>query len=96
MNDTKQNKIKKPPKGPPTLWKSIILSIIFVFGIVILFGLILALLVNGAQQLGLPKPIYVAIMVIISGIFAWLLKRISDIASDMSHHWFPEESDEQD
>ena len=32
----------------------------------------------------------------ISGVFAWLIKRISDTASSMSHYWFPEETNEQD
>ncbi len=81
---------------PPSLWVSIVLVIIFVFVIVILFGLILYLLVNGVQQLGLPTPVYIGIFVLVSGIFAWLLKRITDIASNMGHHWFSEESDEPD
>ena len=70
--------------------------IIFTFGIVALFGLILYLLVDGAQRLGLSTGGYIAIFVVVSGIFAWLVKRISDTASSMSHYWFPEESDDQD
>ena len=85
-----------PPKKAPSLWKSIVLVIIFVFAVVALFGLILFLIINGAQQLGISRIGYIAIFVLISGVFAWLIKRISDIASSMSHLWFPEEDDEQD
>ena len=84
------------PKKTPSLWKAIVLVIIFVFMIVVLFGLILYLLVNGAQQLGISRIGYIVIFVLISGVFAWLIKRISDTASSMSHLWFPEESDKQD
>lgn len=83
-------------KEPPSLWKSIVLIIIFMFGIVGLFGLILYLITSGAQQLGLSTTGYVVIFVVVSGVFAWLVKRISDTVSGMSHHWFPEESNEQD
>jgi len=72
------------------------LIIIFAFAIVALFGLFIYLLVNGAQQAGLSTSGYIAIFVVISGLFAWLLKRISDIASGLSHHWFPEDSHEKD
>ena len=97
MSDANQDAGKnKIPKNAPSLWKSIMLVIIFVFGIVGLFGLMLYLLVNGAQQVGLSTIGYLAIFVVISGVFAWLVKRISDTASGMSHLWFPEESDEQD
>lgn len=86
----------KTTEASPSLWKSIILVIILAFGIVGLFGTIIFLLLSGAQQLGLSTEGYIAIFVIISGIFAWLVKRISDTASGMSHLWFPEESDERD
>ena len=82
--------------SPPAFWKSVILIIIFTFGIVILFGVIIFFLVNGAQQLRLPITVYIGIVVVISGIFAWLVKRLSDTVSGMSHYWFPEESEEQD
>lgn len=93
---TKKDKNHKTSPAPPSLWKSIILIIIFVFGIVSLFGLILYLLVDGAQRLGLSTTGYIAIFVVVSGIFAWLVKRISDTASSMSHYWFSEESEDKD
>ena len=93
---TPKDKNQKTSQSPPSLWKSILLIIIFTFGIVALFGLILYLLVDGAQRLGLSTGGYIAIFVVVSGIFAWLVKRISDTASSMSHYWFPEESDDQD
>jgi flagellar basal body-associated protein FliL len=82
-------------KSPPSLWQSIILVIIFVFLIVSLFGLIIFLFIRGAQQLGLSPTAYIVIFVVISGIFAWLVKRITDIAASMSQFWFPEDSDEE-
>lgn len=95
MNYSKE-KDKTSSSTPPSLWTSIILIIIFVFCIVALFGLILYLLVDGAQRMGLSTAGYIAIFVIISGIFAWLVKRISDTASSMSHYWFPDESEDKD
>lgn len=53
-------------------------------------------MINGAQQLGLSTTGYIAIFVVISGVFAWLLKRISDTVSAMSHIWFPEETERSD
>lgn len=86
---------KKPPPRPPmALWKAIGLIIILAFIIVALFGLIVFLFTNGAQQMGLPPIVNLAIFVIISGIFAWLIKRLTDIISGMSHLWFPEDTDE--
>ena len=80
----------------PSLWKSIIVTLLLAFVIVGLFGVIIIFFVSGAQRLGLSTAGYIAILVIISGIFAWLLKRISDTASELSHFWFSEETDEQD
>lgn len=80
-------------QAPLSLWKSILLLILFVFAAVSLFGLILYLFISGAQQLGLPPAANIIIFVGISGIFAWLVKRITDIISGMSHYWFPEEVD---
>ena len=86
---------KEPPPRPPmALWKAIGLTIILSFIIVALFGLIVYLFTNGAQQMGLPPIVNLAIFVIISGIFAWLIKRLTDIISGMSHLWFPENTDE--
>lgn len=86
---------KEPPSRPPmALWKAIGLTIILSFIIVALFGLIIYLFTNGAQQMGLPPIVNLAIFVIISGIFAWLIKRLTDIISGMSHLWFPENTDE--
>ena len=86
-----QAKGKTIKKEPLSLWKSIILLIIFTFGAVALFGAIVYLFIKGAEQLGLPLFVHVAIFVVVSGIFAWLLKRITDIGSDMGRYWFPED-----
>ena len=91
-----QSKNETPSNAPISFRKSVGLIIIFVFAIVSLFGIILFLFISGAQQLGIPTVGYIAIFVVISGIFAWLVKRLSDTVSGMSHLWFPEESDEQD
>ena len=74
-----------------SFWKSILLIIAFVFVIVILFGLLVYLFIRGAQQLGMSTPVYIVIFVGISGIFAWLIKRLSDTVSGMSRVWFPED-----
>ena len=86
-----ENKISK--KAPLSIWKAIILLITLAFMAVALFGAIIYLFIRGAQQMGLPPVANIAIFVIISGIFAWLMKRITDIVSDMSERWFPEEVD---
>lgn len=78
---------------PPSLWQAIVLLIIFTVGAVALFGAMVYLLLSGAEQLGLPVVFHIAIFVIVSGVFAWLLKRISDIGSGMSRLWFPEDDD---
>jgi membrane protein implicated in regulation of membrane protease activity len=84
------NQIDPPPKPPSALWKVILLLIALVFLVVALFGVLVYLFTNGAQQLGLPPIVNLAIFVIISGIFAWLIKRLTDIISGMSQRWFPE------
>lgn len=86
---------KAKPKARLSLWPSIVLAIILAFGLVGLFGLIVFLFARGAQQMGLSTPAYVAILVAVSGIFAWALKRLTDIAAGMSRLWFPEDSDEE-
>jgi hypothetical protein len=78
------------------LWKSIVLILIFACGAVSLFGSVVYLFIRGAEQLGWPPAAHVAILVIISGIFAWVMKRISDMISEMSQRWFPEESEDSD
>lgn len=83
------------PKAPLSLGPSIVLAIIMAFVVVSLFGVIVFLFVQGAQQLGLSRLAYLAIFVVISGIFAWVLKRLTDIAADMSRFWFPEDSDDK-
>lgn len=80
-----------PPKAAPSLWKAIGLVIIFTFVVVALFGLIVFLFITGAEGLGLPTAGHIVILIIISGVFAWLVKRLSDTVSGMSHLWFPEE-----
>jgi hypothetical protein len=87
-------KIKK--KDLPSLWQSIILVIIFTFAAVALFGLIIYLFILGAEELGLPLAVHIGIFVAISGVFAWLVKRISDLVSGMSQYWFPEDDDLDD
>ena len=57
---------------------------------VALFAIFIYLFVQGAQQMGLPTIANIAIFVIISGIFAWLVKRLTDIISGLSRRWFPE------
>jgi hypothetical protein len=61
-----------------------------------LFGALVFIFVSGAQQLGLSTSGYVAVLVVISGIFAWLLKRLSDIALRLSQRWFPDQNNESD
>lgn len=84
---------KTSPDAPLSLWKSIILLIALVFVAVTLFGAIIYVFIRGAQQMGLPAVAHVIIFVMISAIFAWLLKRITDIVSGLSQRWFPEEVD---
>ncbi len=87
---------QKTAEKIPSIWKSIVWVIIFSFAIVALFGLIIFLLVRGGQQMGLSTTGYLAILVVTSGVFAWLVKRLSDSVSDMSDRWFPPESNGQD
>ena len=82
------------PEAPPPLWSAILLVIVLVFGAVSLFSALIFLLINGALRLGLPPVVYLGIFVIISGIFAWLVKRLADIFLKASRLWFSDESDE--
>ena len=92
MNDDSNSEPNvKTQQAPLSFWKSVILIIVFVFVIVILFGLLVYLFLRGAQQMGMSTPVFIAIFVIISGIFAWLIKRLSDTVSGMSRYWFPED-----
>lgn len=79
-----------------TLAKFIGLMIVFAFVAVALFGGLIFMFVVGAQKMGLSTPVYIGIFVIISAIFAWLLKRVSDAASELSRAWFPEDTDPSD
>ncbi|NJN97748.1 MAG: hypothetical protein HC875_28550 [Anaerolineales bacterium] len=88
-----ENKTK--PKTPLSVWPSIVLAIVLAFGLVGLFGLIVFLFARGAQQMGLSTPAYIVILVVVSGVFAWALKRLTDIAAGMSRLWFPEDSDDE-
>ena len=83
-----------PPKPPLGLWPTILLIILIAFGLVALFGLLVYLFLDGVQRLNLPTVVYLTIFVIISGIFAWLIKRLTDIVSGMSHLWFPEDTED--
>ena len=93
-SDPPQQKSLKS-KAPLSLGQSILLAIILAFAGVALFGVIVFLFIRGAQQLNLSGTAYIVIFVFISGIFAWLLKRLTDIAAGMSRLWFPEDSDEE-
>jgi len=83
-----------PTEKPLSLWKAILLIILLTFGLVGLFGVLIYLFTRGVQQMGLPTIANIAIFVIISGIFAWLVKRLTDIISSFSQVWFPEENDD--
>lgn len=87
---------EKPPqsKAPLPLWGAILLVIVLVCGVVSLFGALVFLLINGALRLGLPPVVYLAIFVTMSGIFAWLIKRLADIFLKASRLWFSDESNE--
>ena len=87
---------KNRPNPPLPLWVAIILMIVLAFLIVGLFGAFIYLFTGGAQQLGLSTTGQIAAFLGVSGIFAWLLKRISDAASNAGHLWFPEEEYDQD
>jgi membrane protein implicated in regulation of membrane protease activity len=68
------------------------LLIFLVTALVVLFGAIIFLFALGAERLGWPWPAHVTIFVVVSGVFAWLLKRLTDSVSGMSRRWFPEEN----
>ncbi len=87
-----QNSTLKSAKRPP-LWKVILLIIALVFGIVALFGALIYLFIQGAQQMNLPPIANIAIFVMMSGIFAWLIKRLSDTVSNLSLVWFPKDEE---
>lgn len=90
------NKPSRNSKPPFSVWASIGLLILLSFAIVGLFGALIYIFVQGAEQLGLSSPGQIVILVIISGVFAWLLKRISDTVSGLSHWWFPNENEKRD
>jgi hypothetical protein len=96
MSQPRSKPEKTAPKMPFSLWQAIILIILLVFTIVSLFGVLIYLFIKGGQQMGLPAMGNIAIFVIISGIFAWLVKRLTNIFSSLSHYWFPEESDDEE
>jgi len=87
-----QNPPQAENKKTPSFGKTILLVIIFVFGVVFLFGALVYLFVQGAQQLGLALWMHLVILVVMSGLFAWLVKRLTDTVAGLSHHWFPEEN----
>lgn len=91
-----QPKTNNTEVTPPSFGKSVILIIVFTFAIVALFAVILFFLIRGGQQVGVSTTGYIAIFVVISGIFAWLVKRLSDTVSGMSRYWFSEEDQEND
>ena len=83
----------KAAKPPLPLWQAILLSIVISFVIVALFAALVYLLTSGVQQRGFSLIVNLTIFVIISGIFAWLLNRLTAIVSGMSQLWFPEDED---
>ena len=94
MKNPQSGSNPSPEKNSPlALWKAILLIIILVFGLVALFGVLIYLFIRGVQQMGLPTIANIVIFVIISGIFAWLIKRLTDIFSGFSQVWFPEEDE---
>ncbi len=97
INDMNQPPVtpenKESEKAPLSLWKSILLLILLAFVMVSLFGVMIYLFISGVQQMGLSAVAGVAIFVLISGVFAWLLKRVTDIVSGMGRRWFPEEEE---
>ena len=95
MKQAPEKKEEANQQTPLSLWKAILLVIILVFGIVALFGVLVYLFTRGAQLMGLPSIAHIAILVIISGIFAWLLKRLTDIVSGLSYLWFSDETDDE-
>lgn len=90
-----EQKDRSRPKAPLSLGQSIVLAIVLAFVGVSLFGVIVFLFIRGAQQLGMSQTAYIAIFVVISGIFAWLIKRVTDMTAALSGLWFPEDSDEE-
>lgn len=79
------------PKPPLPLWAAILLAIVLAFVIVGLFGALIYLFTGGAERLGVSTTGQILIFLGVSGIFAWLLKRLSDAASDAGRYWFADE-----
>lgn len=96
MNEHRPTLPQNHQKKVPSLWLAIVLAILLACGAVILFGAFIYVFSNGAEQLGFSTPGILVVFVIISGIFAWLVKRFSDAASDLSRVWFPEDFNEPD
>lgn len=82
-------------KAALPLWAAIVLVILVMFGAVGLFGALIYWLVGGAEQFGLSPAVYLAIFVVVSGVFAWLVKRMSDAILNISRLWFSERSDDE-
>lgn len=93
MSDNQPTQSKH--KTRPALWKTIVLIILITVAIVSLFGLLIYLFTSGVQKIGSPLLLNLSIFVIISGIFAWLVKRLTDIILSMSHIWFSEDQDDE-
>jgi drug/metabolite transporter (DMT)-like permease len=83
------------PKAPPSLGMTILLLMVFTCLIVGLFGLLIFLFISGAQRLEWPPLAYIVIFVTVLGIFAWLVKRITDTVASLSRFWFPEDLDKE-
>jgi hypothetical protein len=82
-------------KAALPLWAAIVLVILVMFGAVGLFGALIYWLVGGAERLGLSPAVYLAIFVVVSGVFAWLVKRMADAILAISRVWFSERSDDE-
>jgi hypothetical protein len=81
-------------QAPLPLWQMIGLLILFAFVVVALFGLLVYLFTSGARLLGFPPEAWIVIFMLLSGVFAWLLKRVTDVVAGMSTLWFPEPPEE--
>jgi hypothetical protein len=92
--------MNQPRKPPLPLGAAIVLIILATVVIVAEFGALVFMFITGAGKMGLSTTGYVAILVLISGVFAWLVKRLSDTVTEWGRLWFPEdvstESNERD
>ncbi len=84
------------PSRPPPFWQALVLLIVFVCAVVSLFAALVYLLTRGVELSGWPPAAHIAVFVLVSGLFAWLVKRLSDTVSGFSRNWFPEPGPEDE